>query len=376
MKNQKLNNGPILICTGGGDAPGLNSALRAAAHRVVLGYGGKLFGIYNGLNGLFAKTPEYEEIQLEQVAAVHTYGGTIIGAASQGSPLREAAEAKKAMGHFKKNWEKLSPRGLIVIGGEGTHGMAAKIASCGYPLVGMPKTIDNDLVGSDVAIGFSTAVEVASYAAKSLIHTAAAHQRLMVLEVMGRNSGFLALHAGIASGVDGVLIPEIPFSMDQIESELKKKLKLQNRYKRNLGGRPGLQGMVMIVAEGAVLREASGGKVSTRLTASGQRVLGGVGDFVAKELSQRLGIEARVNTLGHVQRGADPNAADRILATQLAVEAVDVLYRSESGFVLTTGSEGFKRIPYHEIGELRRKILPNDPLLATAKGVGIILGGS
>ena len=368
MKQPKIAKSPIAVITGGGDAPGLNAAIRATVVRTITHYQGKIIGISNGFNGFFSNEPQFHELSLATVHNLQFLGGTLLGAASQGSPFKNPQSSKKVMAQFKKNWAKLRPRGLIVMGGDGTQAMAREISSqLQIPIVGIPKTIDNDLLGCEQTLGFSTAVEVASQAAKSIQCTAHAHRRLMILEVMGRTSGFLALQAAIASGVSGVLIPEHPFDLESLVKKIRGLMASQAAYGVHS------RGVVLMVAEGA---KPKGNQYFQKKTPSGEMVLGGIGEWLAQALAVHLGgarsFEMRVTVLGHLQRGAEPNASDRILGAQLGVEAVDCLFAEKSGFILCPSATGMTRFSYEKLPDKRRTLQEGDPLLSVARRLEVL----
>lgn len=368
MKQAKFAKGPMVLVTGGGDAPGLNAAIRAAVLRVMGHYQGRVIGISHGFTGIFSQELDFQELSLSSVQPLQFLGGTCLGAASQGSPFKNPQSSKRVIAQFKKNWDKLKAQGLIVMGGDGTQAMARELVQkLDVPIVGIPKTIDNDLLGCLQTIGFSTAVEVASQAAKSIQCTAHAHRRLMILEVMGRTSGFLALQAAIASGVQGVLIPEIPFDV----SHLVRKIRDLIRKDKAQGTRS--RGIVLMVAEGA---KPKGNQYFQKKTPSGEMVLGGIGEWLAQALAAHLSgenaCEIRVNVLGHLQRGAEPNASDRILAATLGVEAVDCLYQGKSGFILCPGYDRLGQFPYAKLPDKRRVLQEGDPLMDVARKLDML----
>ena len=314
----------IGILTGGGDCPGLNAVIRAVVRKSILKYNYKVVGIIKGWRGLM----EYgltEELNLDKVSGIIHRGGTILKT-SRTNPFREKdgvmriIEKKKALG--------LSA--IIAVGGEDTLGVAARLADEGVEVVGVPKTIDNDIWGTDYTFGFDTAVNIAMDAIDRVHTTAESHNRVMVVEVMGRHTGWIAIEAGIAGGADFILIPEKPVDLDKVCDAICK------RHKR------GRDFSIVVVAEGAKI--AAEGRDKAKETevvqdeekdAFGHVRLGGIGKLLASEIQKRTGFETRFVILGHVQRGGSPTAFDRMLGTRFGVAAVDLVHRGEFGKMVT-----------------------------------------
>ncbi len=353
MKNSSRT---LAIATGGGDCPGLNAAISAAYRHAKTNLGFNVIGLAEGISGLLSTPPKTEVIETFLHRHLFLEGGTILGANNRGSPLRVEGERKRLLNLAKANWQALGLNGLLVIGGDGTQFMAKSLAEIGLNVVGIPKTIDNDLVGSDTTIGFSTAVEVASDAALRIRSTADAHHRVMVVEVMGRSAGHIALETAVASQADGCLIPEKPFRWD---------VRLRH-IKDTIATRQG--GYLLIVAEGAYAMGESPSYIETR---AGKKRLSGIGEKVAQTIEAETSFDARACSLGHLLRGGMPNTLDRILAQTLAVQAIDFLSRGEAGFVLMRqGSTTVKR-SYTDLTDERRQIPHDHELLLTAHGLGI-----
>jgi 6-phosphofructokinase 1 len=295
----------IGILTGGGDCPGLNAAIRAVV-RTALGLRGcEILGFRNGWRGVI--DGDVHDLTLESVQGILHRGGTILGSSGT-NPFLEGG-----LDRVRRTFDDLAIDALIAIGGDGTLSAAAGLAEDGLPVVGIPKTIDNDLSGTDLCIGFSTAVQVATDALDRLHTTAESHDRLMLVEVMGRSAGWIALEAGIAGGADVILIPEHPFDLEEVASHLRR---------RHLKGH---SFSIVVVAEGAVPVAGSLELPGYPVDARGFPRLGGVCHVLAPLLSAATGWETRVTQLGHVQRGGTPNAADRILATRFGAAAVDLV---------------------------------------------------
>ena len=301
----------IGVLTGGGDCPGLNPTIRAIV-RKALKSGVKVTGIKNGWKGLV----EGDSVNLDRnsVSGILPKGGTILGT-SRTNPYKEENGATKV----KKNFKGLSLNALVAIGGEDTLGVASKLYDEGLKVVGVPKTIDNDLSCTDFTFGFDTAVNIATEAIDRLHTTAESHQRIMVVEVMGRHAGWIATYAGIAGGADIILIPEIPVDLDEVCSIIKK---------RHVKGK---NFSIVVIAEGAKLKDDSPVLKTCDKDAFGHVVLGGIGQTIGKEIEERTGFETRVTVLGHIQRGGTPSAFDRVLATRFGVKAVELVLDGDFG---------------------------------------------
>lgn len=311
----KKSNGTIGILTGGGDCPGLNPVIRAVVRRAeMLDY--KVLGIKNGWLGLVKGLAE--PLSLMSVSGILPRGGTILGT-SRTNPLKDEGDKKKVW----ENLKKLKIDYLIAVGGEDTLGVARKLAAEGMKVVGVPKTIDNDIEGTDQTFGFDTAVSIVTEAIDRLHTTAESHQRVMVVEVMGRHTGWIAVTGGLAGGADCILIPEHPMTVNEICDILKK------RHSR------GRLFSIVVVAEGFKL--AGYDEVITRdkqVDQFGHEHLGGIGEIIAKEIEKNTGYETRVTVLGHVQRGGSPTAFDRVLGTRYGVKAVDLIHEGELGMMV------------------------------------------
>ena len=304
----------IGVLTGGGDCPGLNAVIRAVVHRSIKAYGWSVVGFRHGWRGLLQS--EVEDLDLKKVSGILPRGGTILGT-SRTNPYQEPGGEARIR-------QELSGRGvdiLAVIGGEDTLGVAKKLHETGVRLVGIPKTIDNDVNGTDYTFGFDTALSIATEAIDRLHTTAESHDRVIVVEVMGRHAGWIALESGVAGGADMILIPEYPVSVEEVCDVVRR------RHER------GKNFSIIVVAEGARLKD-EGGTVqvqSERRDAFGHVRLGGIGATLAERIEERTGFESRYSVLGHIQRGGSPTAYDRFLGTRFGVAAVDLAKRGGFG---------------------------------------------
>jgi ATP-dependent phosphofructokinase / diphosphate-dependent phosphofructokinase len=302
--------GRIGVLTAGGDAPGLNAAIRAVVRAAATRYGFEVVGFRNGWRGVMAG--KAETLTTSSVQGIVHRGGTILGS-SGADPYHE-----HGVDRVRATVAELGLDAIVAIGGEGTMGAAAQLANDGLPLVGVPKTIDNDLSGTDACIGFATAVQIATDAIDRLHTTAESHNRLMLVEVMGRSAGWIAIHAGLAGGADSILIPEQPFDLGEVAARVKRRHDHGHSFS------------IVVVAEGAVEALPSGERPEIPLDERGHPRYGGVAHAIAPKIEALTGWDTRVTVLGHVQRGGSPAAADRILASRLGEAAVDLV--SEGGF--------------------------------------------
>jgi phosphofructokinase-like protein len=307
----------IGILTGGGDCPGLNAVIRAIT-RKGLREGDNIIGILHGWKGMI--TGQHEELTQRAVSGLIHRGGTILYT-SRTNPFKEENGSEKVSATFKR----LNLDALIAIGGEDTLGAANRLhKEQGLPIVGVPKTIDNDLSGTDVTFGFDTALSVATEAIDRLHTTAESHDRVMVVEVMGRHAGWIAVHSGIAGGADVILIPEKPFDLEDVAEIIRTRHAIGKNFS------------IVVVAEGARQNKAGESdlvKQTEELDQFGHVRLGGIGHFLAKEIEDRTGFETRVTILGHVQRGGTPTAHDRVLATLFGVKAHDLVREGRFGMM-------------------------------------------
>jgi 6-phosphofructokinase 1 len=314
----------IGVLTGGGDCPGLNPVIRAIVRKA---YNDKheVIGFKNGWKGIIEG--DTVPLDLNAVSGILPKGGTILGT-SRTNPYKKDKGVENVKGSFKK----FKLDALIAIGGEDTLGVANKLVKEGLNVVGVPKTIDNDLNATDYTFGFDTAVNIAMECIDRLHTTAESHHRIMVAEVMGRHAGWIATHAGIAGGADVVLIPEIPIDLDKTCEILKK------RHQR------GRTFSIVVVAEGARLKESDVTKDQS-LDEFGHVKLGGIGDYLGKEIEKRTGFETRVSVLGHIQRGGSPTAFDRVLGTRFGVKAVELVENKQFGQMVSLAGTKIIGVP-------------------------------
>ena len=359
----------IALNTGGGDAPGLNAVIRA----VVLSAerrGWETLGIRKGYEGLL-DTNKIVPLNRDSVRGITHLGGTILGTTNRGDPFHMSSNSAGEVGgalstvdrsdEVIENFHRLGLDALIAIGGDGSMRIAKGLADKGLPVVGVPKTIDNDLEGTIVTFGFDTAVTVASEAVGRLHSTAEAHERVFVIELMGRYAGWIALHAAIAGGADAALIPEVPFDIDAVCR------KVMDREAR------GRHFSLVVVAEGAT---PIGGQLSTKGSqeAGREQLLGGIGETVARQIQERTGKETRTVVLGHLQRGGTPTPRDRILALRFGAAAVRVVAERRSSVMVALDPPIVRTVPLAEA--IRRiKTVPLDSdTMCTAREMGLCLG--
>ena len=323
------------VLTGGGDCPGLNAVIRAVVRKGVKEHGFEFVGYRDGWRGPLEGVTM--ELGIEQCRGILPRGGTILGS-SRTNPFK----LDHGVEQIKDNLASHGVDALVAIGGEDTLGVATKLADLGVDVVGVPKTIDNDLSGTDFTFGFDTAVNIATDAIDRLHTTAESHHRVLVVEVMGRHAGWIALHAGIAGGVNIVLIPEMPFDIDEVCALV------ESRFESHYAP-------ILVVSEGAVPRE--GGSmtlVSGEVDEFGHVRLGGIGDRLAQEIEKRTGKEARAVVLGHIQRGGTPTAFDRWLATRFGLQAIDAVADGDFGTMMALRGTKIVRVPLIEgTGELK-----------------------
>jgi len=355
----------IAVLTGGGDAPGLNAVIRAVTKTAINIYGCEVLGIIDGYDGFIAPGGVIP-LSLASVRGILPRGGTILGTANRGNPFaRKVIQDGKEVvidvsDEVVKAIQELHLDAVIVIGGDGTLHVGMELYDKGVPVIGVPKTIDNDVGGTEVTFGFDTALMIATEALDRLHTTAEAHHRVMVLELMGREAGFIALHAGISGGADIILIPEIPFNYDSIIRKIRERAEGGSKFS------------LLAVSEGA--KPLGGQEVYAR---SGDAVyvprLGGIGQVVS-EYIQKQGFEARVTVLGHLQRGGSPTAFDRWLATRYGAAAVRTVARGDFGRMVALRDAKVIDIPFSEALAVPKRVNLNGDAIATARGIGISFG--
>lgn len=334
------------ILTGGGDCPGLNAVIRAVARKAISLYGYEVVGILEGWRGLLEKKTKI--LGLGDVSGILHRGGTILKS-SRTNPLESDEHVKDCFSNLKD----LKLDAVIVIGGEDTLGVACELYDRGVRVVGVPKTIDNDLNGTDYTFGFDTAVNIATEAIDRLHTTAESHNRVMILEVMGRHTGWIAVQAGLAGGADAILIPEVPFEVEKV-CEL-----IEKRHER------GKDFSIIVVAEGAKIptpEDKDGSFVVQDLEtdAFGHVRLGGVGNVLGREIRRRTGFDTRVTVLGHLQRGGSPSAFDRVLATRFGIAAIDLVKEDQFGKMVALRGN---KIAAVDLSEATKEIKKVDPKL-------------
>jgi ATP-dependent phosphofructokinase / diphosphate-dependent phosphofructokinase len=318
----------IGLLTGGGDCPGLNAVIRAIVRKGIQEYGHEFIGFRDGWKGTLEGL--HRPLTVESVRGILPRGGTILGT-SRTNPFKIDGGVEK----IQRNLQSIGLDALIAIGGEDTLGVATKLDSMGVKVVGVPKTIDNDLNATDYTFGFDTAVNIAMEAIDRLHTTAESHHRALIVEVMGRHAGWIALHAGMAGGANVILIPEVPFDIDRVCEYV------ERRFKINFSP-------IIVVAEGATPREGTMVLQGGELDAFGHVRLGGIGQKIADEIEKRTGKEARTTVLGHIQRGGTPTAFDRWLATRFGLHAIDAAHQGDWGRMVALHGTQIVKVPLTE----------------------------
>jgi 6-phosphofructokinase 1 len=357
----------IGVMTGGGDCPGLNAVIRAVT-KTALSMGLEVWGIEDGFLGLIEN--RVHPLCRDDVSNILTRGGTILGTCNKADPERFAVGRGP---DGKPVFENVTPQvlrtianrgldALICIGGDGTMTGASRLIPHGVRVIGVPKTIDNDLMHTEMTFGFQTAVATATEALDKIHTTASSHHRVMVVEIMGRNAGWLTLHSGIASGSDVILIPEIPYDLGLVCDYCQER----SRY--------GKAFTIIAVSEGARARD--GGQVVSKIVADSPDPvrLGGIGPVLADQIAERTGLEARATVLGHVQRGGTPVAVDRVLATGFGWQAMELLKAGRFGELVVMQKSQLTSVPVQEVAGKQRLVEPDNPLLLAGRGVGTCFG--
>jgi ATP-dependent phosphofructokinase / diphosphate-dependent phosphofructokinase len=326
------------VLTGGGDCPGLNAVIRAVVRRGVRAHGIEFVGFQDGWRGLLDDATQ--PLGIAQTTGILPRGGTILGS-SGANPYRFEGGPEGVVATLERH----HLDGLVVIGGEGTLGAAARLAEEGVRVVGVPKTIDNDLGGTDVTVGFHTAVQVATDAIDRLHSTAESHDRVMLVEVMGRHAGWIAVYAGMAGGADAILIPEHPFDLDEGCDHLRHRHASRSSFS------------IVVVAEGAVPKEGTLELPEPPLDENGFPRLGGLANHLAPEIEKRTGFQTRVTILGHLQRGGSPVAFDRVLGTRFGIAAADLAAAGGWGRMVARKAQDVEDVPLAE-AVAQRNLLP------------------
>lgn len=355
----------LAVLTGGGDCPGLNAVIRAIA-KSAHGYGVEVLGIRDGFRG--AVEGDFLPLSLKDVSGILPRGGTILGTTNRDNPfayqmnVNGVTQPVDRSDDVIRNLQEHKVDALLAIGGDGSLNIALKFADKGLKVIGIPKTIDNDLMATDQTFGFQTAVDTAQEALDRLHTTAESHHRVMILEVMGRYAGWIALYAGVAGGADVILIPEIPYNLNRVALSTQKRAKQGKKFS------------IIVVAEGA--RPLGGEMVVERMMTG--RVdpvkLGGIGAKIGRDLEEHYGMETRVTVLGHLQRGGSPNAYDRVLATRYGTAAVDAALEEEFGVMVALQGREIVRVPLREAVDQIKLVPLNDPLLLAARTLGLEMG--
>lgn len=358
----------IGVLTGGGDCPGLNAVIRAVVNTAIREYDVQVIGIRDGFGGLINK--RVQPLELKDVSGILPRGGTILGTSNRDNPFKYPVHNEKGETEYQdvsqqvmRTIEYNELDAIITVGGDGTQYMANQLfETYGIPVVGVPKTIDNDIDGTDVTFGFDTALTIATISVDKLHSTAEAHHRTMVIEVMGRYAGWIALEAGIAGGGDVILIPEIPFDMQKIADKIKDREKNGKRFS------------LVVVAEGA--KPVGGDVFVARKVADPNDPirLGGISQYVGNQIEDLTGIETRYTILGHVQRGGSPSPFDRILATRFGYHAVKAVMEGKYGTLVGLRGQEIKTTPIKEAIAKPRRVIPDGALVKTAKALGTSFG--
>lgn len=335
----------IGILTAGGDCPGINAAIRGVAKTAIIGHDMKVYGISSGFIGLIER--EYTRLDESDVSGILTHGGTILGT-SREKPFKEGESYRKAIDKpqvIVENYKKMGLDCLVCIGGNGTLKTAYKLSQEGLNIVGIPKTIDNDVWGTDLTFGFDSAVSIATEAIDRLHTTANSHKRIMVIEVMGHQAGWIALYSGLAGGGDIILLPEIEYNMNIINEYLKKRIIKNKGYS------------IIVVAEGITKEDNKS-----------------AGRDIAKRINKLNGMETRETVLGYVQRGGTPTATDRILATRYGAHATELIAKRKFGQMVALKNEEIVSVPLAEIAGKLKLVDPGHSLIRKARALGTCFG--
>jgi len=353
----------IGICTGGGDCPGLNAVIRAAVKSAKLKYGWNVIGVQDGFDGLIWPKEKTRMLEVKDVSGILPRGGTILGTTNRGNPFSYVVteHGKDKIVDYSdqvvRNARELGMDALIVVGGDGTQKIGLDLQYKGLKMVGVPKTIDNDLPSTDVTFGFDTALHVATDAIDRIHTTAESHHRIMLVEVMGRDAGWIALEAGIAGGSHVILIPEIPFEIASVVDFVRKREEAGKRF------------TIVVVAEGVQL-PPSLENADTRRDAR----KAGVANVIGEAIAQQTKRETRVAVLGHIQRGGSPSPFDRILSTRFGVAAVELIAEGRFGHMVCLRGDKILSVDLKEAAGRCKTVDPNDELVKVARSIGISFG--
>jgi 6-phosphofructokinase 1 len=345
----------------------MNAVIRAVAKKAIIDHDMEVIGIEDGYEGVIRN--RYRRLHYDDVSGILTLGGTILGTSNTSNPYRYAVrrgdrlEFEDVSQAAIANLKRLDIRCLVCIGGDGTMNIACRLFRDGFPVVGVPKTIDNDLKGTDITVGFDSAVYIAAEGIDRVHTTAQSHHRVMIVEVMGRNAGWIALHAGVAGGGDIILIPEIPYDLNAIADKVKERNRMGKRYS------------IVVVAEGA--RPKGGDVVFQRVVEESTDPirLGGIGFELGHQIEELTGIETRTVVMGHLQRGGTPTPFDRILATRLGTKAVDMIEMYAYGYMAGVQGNSLVEVSLDEVVQGSRTVPPNDLLIRSARSLATCSGG-
>lgn len=354
------------ILTGGGDCPGLNAVIRGVTKSAINQYDMEVVGFYDGFQGLIEG--RFIILSYEMASGILSQGGTILGTSNKANPF---AHFRTINGRTEKTdmsdscmdlYNDLSLEALICVGGDGTMTIASQLAEKGANVVGVPKTIDKDLMETDITFGFDSARFIATEAIDRLHTTAQSHHRVMLVEVMGRNAGWLALESGIAGGGDVILIPEIPYDINEVISSVRKRTRFGKRFS------------IVVVSEGS--RPIGGDQIHKKIVKDSPDPirLGGISNLIANQIEVEAGIECRVTILGHLQRGGTPTPFDRLVATQFAVKAMELVAKKQFRQMVAYQSGEMVPVSLEKVAGKQRLVPKNSPLIQVAKAVGTNLG--
>jgi 6-phosphofructokinase 1 len=365
--NGRTSRPRIGVLTGGGDAPGLNAVLRAVV-KSAINRGWEVMGVEDGFEGFFGRG-SIRLLNLDDVRGILQTGGTILRTSNRGDPFSFPTERDGKIAREDRSDEvvkrvkDLALEALVVIGGDGSLGIANRLAKLGVPVVGIPKTIDNDVGGTDVTFGYNTACQTCVNAIDRLHTTAASHRRVMVIEVMGRDAGWIALKAGASGGGDVILLPELPYDLDAVCRKISSRDATGSLFS------------LVVVSEGA---KPKGGEkvrmVEAEKSATGFERLGGIGANIAVQLEERLRLECRVTVLGHVQRGGSPTTRDRMLGTRFGVAAVDLVEAGHMGHMVGLHGERIVHVPLEDALARPKRVDPDGEEVAAIESIGVSFG--
>lgn len=352
----------IGICTGGGDCPGLNAVIRGVVKTALLDYGWRVMGIEDGFDGLIWPEKSHE-LSHAAVRGILSRGGTILGTTNRGNPFAydTTENGKKVVKDYSarcvENMKKMGVDALVVIGGDGTLKIAHDFYRIGLPVVGVPKTIDNDLSATEVTFGFETAVQTATEAIDRIQTTAESHHRVMIVELMGRDAGWIALWAGLAGGADVILIPEMPFTIEKVCAKIVEREGMGRKFS------------IVVMAEGAKFppKDADGKPIPPSKP-------GNVGNTLAYSIREHTGKDVRVTVLGHIQRGGSPTAFDRLLGLRFGVAAADLIAQGKFGYMVCLRCGEIQSCALQEAIGIYKTVSPSSDLIRTARAAGISFG--